>query len=683
MQNAKLIALFAMIVSVNACTLGGKTMPFDSISEGIPGPPGPAGPGTFTEETSIVSVRDYGATGDGVTGDRNAIYNAIAAANNRELLFPAGTYRVESDLIFGSAVAVRFLNGAKLVIDSGVTVTINGPLEAGLYQIFSGDGSVNIGKVSVPMVYPQWCGVVGDGTTDDTTALTNAVNTAISSDNTLYIPQGLEIRITDTVDMKGLRSVRSEGKIIVDFDNGIGIRAGYDSRSGRPSKIHFACIYRGANSTSNILLRLVGLKNAVVDIQLCPYVQLYADSSDETISSIACSTFHWGTINKLELYGDSGTSWINENLHIGGRFDTILIDSVSYPHNDNVFLKPCIELGSIQVMKGINNTFYDIRSEGDTQITFGSDTYHNIVIDRYQSDSNAVEGRSVVTDNGWENYVIGSIENLLIRENLVVVDRNTGLFDSTGELPSLSNATPGLEKLYAESWAYVLDITIPVSDIRRFYFHSDTIAWRPQVTCYDSGMNVLDGTDPWYISNNGGWYAFEGYYSFYTDVQNARIIFNNPSVAYARIRIMAGTYGAIFGYFAIDAYYDKTKDGSRILKTIGKNIRRPLYQVNIPTQGIGNIGDIITSDDGILQCMSRTDTSLTANAPSGATSVIVESVTGMSLGDLIGIHQDNGQTHWTSISGIDAETNSVNLVSALSSDASSNNPVATNRWIQW
>jgi hypothetical protein len=158
MQNGKLIALFAVIVSINACIIGGKTMPFQSISEGIPGPPGPAGPGTFTQETSIVSVLDYDAKGDGVTGDRDAIYNAIDDASNRELLFPAGTYRVESELTFGSTVAVRFLNGAKLSIDSGVTVTINCPLEAGLYQIFSGDGYAHFGNGTSVEVYPEWWG---------------------------------------------------------------------------------------------------------------------------------------------------------------------------------------------------------------------------------------------------------------------------------------------------------------------------------------------------------------------------------------------------------------------------------------------------------------------------------------------------------------------------------------------
>ena len=164
-------------------------MPFHSLPEGIPGPPGPAGPGTFTEETSIVSVRDYGAIGDGVIGDRDAIYNAIAAANDRELLFPAGTYRVESDLIFGSTVAARFLNGAKLSIDSGVTATIKGPLEAGLYQIFSGDGSVRIGKGAVPMVYPQWWGAVGDDNTDNSDAFNKALE-LVKNVGVLYIPTG-------------------------------------------------------------------------------------------------------------------------------------------------------------------------------------------------------------------------------------------------------------------------------------------------------------------------------------------------------------------------------------------------------------------------------------------------------------------------------------------------------------
>jgi hypothetical protein len=51
-------------------------------------------------------------------------------------------------------------------------LTINGSLEAGLYQIFSCTGTGKVaGKAKTLYVYPEWWGAVGDGVADDTVPL--------------------------------------------------------------------------------------------------------------------------------------------------------------------------------------------------------------------------------------------------------------------------------------------------------------------------------------------------------------------------------------------------------------------------------------------------------------------------------------------------------------------------------
>ncbi|WP_373354565.1 glycosyl hydrolase family 28-related protein [Pseudoroseicyclus sp. CXY001] len=52
----------------------------------------------------LVDVRDYGARGDGVTDDTDAFEAADAAAQGREVLVSAGTYRIEGDVTFQSQV---------------------------------------------------------------------------------------------------------------------------------------------------------------------------------------------------------------------------------------------------------------------------------------------------------------------------------------------------------------------------------------------------------------------------------------------------------------------------------------------------------------------------------------------------------------------------------------------------
>jgi hypothetical protein len=49
-----------------------------------------------------------------------------------------------------------------LTVDTGITLTLNGPFEAGLYQVFSctGTGSVVFGSGSYRETYPEWCGAI-------------------------------------------------------------------------------------------------------------------------------------------------------------------------------------------------------------------------------------------------------------------------------------------------------------------------------------------------------------------------------------------------------------------------------------------------------------------------------------------------------------------------------------------
>jgi len=46
-----------------------------------------------------ISVKDYGATGDGTTDDTTAIQNALNAGTGRSVYFPAGTYRISTTLL--------------------------------------------------------------------------------------------------------------------------------------------------------------------------------------------------------------------------------------------------------------------------------------------------------------------------------------------------------------------------------------------------------------------------------------------------------------------------------------------------------------------------------------------------------------------------------------------------------
>ena len=117
-------------------------------AKGDPGDPGPAsvqgatgatgvtnytapGPGGATRAISdrlgdYVSVKDYGATGDGVTDDTTAISNAIATG--KQVLFPEGEYVMSSSItidrldIVGHNATVIGYNGLGFLVSKSVDI---------------------------------------------------------------------------------------------------------------------------------------------------------------------------------------------------------------------------------------------------------------------------------------------------------------------------------------------------------------------------------------------------------------------------------------------------------------------------------------------------------------------------------------------------------------------------------
>jgi hypothetical protein len=135
-----------------------------------------------------VTSAPYNAAGDGSTDDRTAFVAADGVGGT--LYVPRGSYRIAANLSLGSDV--RFEEGATLLPDAGVTVTLAGSLDAGPFPVFDlgNTGSVVI-SAAVERAIPQWWGAAATGAGNDGAAIQAAIDSVQSAGGGIvYFPPG-------------------------------------------------------------------------------------------------------------------------------------------------------------------------------------------------------------------------------------------------------------------------------------------------------------------------------------------------------------------------------------------------------------------------------------------------------------------------------------------------------------
>jgi parallel beta-helix repeat protein len=102
-----------------------------------------------------------------------AVANTAADVSGKTVVV-SGVEALTAPLQWRRDAVLRIAKGGEIKT-AGFAVTINGPFQAELSQVFSGNGAVSFGAGSVSEVYPEWFGSVGNGSSDDSEAIKKAI----------------------------------------------------------------------------------------------------------------------------------------------------------------------------------------------------------------------------------------------------------------------------------------------------------------------------------------------------------------------------------------------------------------------------------------------------------------------------------------------------------------------------
>jgi hypothetical protein len=186
---------------------------------------------------------DYNAVNQGLTGDNDTIKYCVDTYGSDQgtivLRHNSGNattpYTLTTSETIPANITLKVERGA--VIDGAGTLSINGSIVAGHYQIFGASLTVS-GDPIVDKVSAKWFGAIGNNSNDDTIELQAAIN--FSYNRELFIPSGIYIYSdTLTVEVSGeVAQIKIKGEtagVVNRTDLGGSILKAHASFTGKPA----------------------------------------------------------------------------------------------------------------------------------------------------------------------------------------------------------------------------------------------------------------------------------------------------------------------------------------------------------------------------------------------------------------------------------------------------------------
>ncbi|MEW7278962.1 hypothetical protein ABW636_10240 [Aquimarina sp. 2201CG1-2-11] len=386
---------------------------------------------TFGQTTEFVIL---GGIQDSNPNINNTLFDAIYLPNNLNGLGTItikGNLTIKGNFTIPEGIELNFFKGNKLIIESGVELTINGSINAGVYQIFDGDGTIT-GFPKITETYPEWFGAKVNDEIDDTIAIQKAINfsntpiklaegtyitkTTLKKERTIENDEGVKIigiGISSTIikvlhegnfiEIKGFNGLNSEttsGKQHRPIQGNLLKNFTVDGRRVAKNGVYFyASRY---NDLSNIKIRNFKENGIVFDGN----PDINPDLTASIFTKIEHSQIEYNKVGIFNLINNNSPILYLSNSFIVDNFRAGVIWNSSYFHSSESSIS--FNGTSIRDNPNINNTddfplggFYNAvqNNYGDNKF-FGVYVSKGIVLETTEFDGNYPSSITLKSSNG-------------------------------------------------------------------------------------------------------------------------------------------------------------------------------------------------------------------------------------------------------------------------------------------
>jgi hypothetical protein len=291
------------------------------------------------------------------------VISTIGSTTPANLIVPPGTFAISANTTVTPNIRLLPHNGALITISNGVHLNINGPFEAGLYQVFNDQNtSLNGVQFTVPQkVYSTWW---GSALTD--VPIQSAIN-SLPNGGHVWIPDGTYV-VIHAIGVVGISRITVEGEswnTILDSSattnltgtGGVTLSAAYPSLTPtlNPGSLWGTIFFDtpASSQAGDITLRNLTVKS-------CATLPTYWNQKTVAISAV--NNF---TLDHCQIYG--------------GYYENVYTDTDNYT------------FGTATGRKYFHNTFYgpgltspgpaangiDVNSQGITDILVDGNTFYS------------------------------------------------------------------------------------------------------------------------------------------------------------------------------------------------------------------------------------------------------------------------------------------------------------------